>query len=277
MRNHSSFGYLAAGLTVAAYVANGGIMKRIFLAALMSVAPAFGCSSPADSVDGEGMFGNNSGGKSDNANQTDGGIAETDGDIAVTDGDVPEADSDLVDGDGGELEPVEVDPFEEAWDVHLHKIQFPEGTEAPADYQRPSTAGVSLGGTEFWQKWPNGLNPTYSYYEGTEFGKRCMFASARRFEAIMNTLPESVAVLRESSNWRGSFFNWNDDFSLSDWSDGRSARLWAWRTGLIKWISQTNQDGSCYLPTLEMVETMAENCLEYAERREGEIQGCRAP
>ena len=72
-----------------------------------------------------------------------------------------------------------------------------------------------------------------------------------------------------------SFFNWNDDYSQSDWSDGQSARLWAWRTTLIKWISQTNKDGSCYLPTLEMVEALAENCQEKANNSDGEIVGCK--
>ena len=50
----------------------------------------------------------------------------------------------------------------------------------------------------------------------------------------------------------------------------------AWRTGLIKWISQTNKDGSCYLPTLEMVESLSERCLQKAEDNVGEIVGCKA-
>ena len=77
----------------------------------------------------------------------------------------------------------------------------------------------------------------------------------------MNDPPASLVDLKERSNWGGSFFNWNDDYSLSDWGEGSSARLWAWRTTLIKWISQTNKDGSCFLPTLEMVESLAASCL----------------
>jgi hypothetical protein len=101
-----------------------------------------------------------------------------------------------------------------------------------------------------------------------------MLASAIRFEAIMSDPPSELVALKDNSNWRGSFFNWNDDYAQSDWGDGRSARLWAWRTGLIKWISQTNKDGSCYLPTLEMVQALASNCMSYSEQRDGEIQGC---
>ena len=167
------------------------------------------------------------------------------------------------------------DPFAEAYDVNLHRITFPEGTPAPT-YAAANTSQTPfrLGGTEFWQKWSGGLNPTYSYYAGTSFGQRCMYASARRFEAIMAVAPESLASLRENSGWSGSFFNWNDDYSESTWGDGNKARLWAWRTTLIKWISQTNLDGSCFLPTLSMVEALAENCANRAENSDGQIQGC---
>ena len=116
--------------------------------------------------------------------------------------------------------------------------------------------------------------PTYSYSEGTAAGQRCMYASARRFEAIMNDPPAAIVTLREESEWRGSFFNWNDDYSQSTWSDGSSARLWAWRTTLVKWISQTNKDGSCYLPTEGMVLDLATECLLTALQSDGEIQGC---
>lgn len=171
----------------------------------------------------------------------------------------------------------EADPWAPALDVTLHKVVFDESLKAP-NYQYPSTGtGFNLGGTEFWQKWPGGENPTYSFLDGTEYGRRCMLASAKRFQAIMSEPSEALKNLKLSSNWSGSFFNWNDDYSLSDWGDGSSARLWAWRTTLIKWISQTNKDGSCYLPTLEMVEKMVENCQSRADSNGGEIVGCKAP
>ena len=171
---------------------------------------------------------------------------------------------------------VEADPYEMALDVHANKVII--GDDASTDsYQRPpNPGGFSLSGTEFWQKWQGGHNPTYQFAEGTEYGRRCMIASGKRFEAILADPPQSLLDLRLGSKWSGSFFNWNDDYSQSEWGDGQSARLWAWKTGLIKWISQTNQDGSCYLPTLEMVEALAERCLEQALMGEGEIVGCSA-
>ncbi|MEE2758294.1 MAG: hypothetical protein VYA30_16665 [Myxococcota bacterium] len=244
---------------------------------LMAFLLCMGCSSDEIRAPSNTTGSNQSSGKTDNAVEGDAGLYD-DAYVFDTagDGGTFESDGDLIPTPDAEPEPV-VDPFEQAWDVTIHRVEFPEGTGAP-DYRR--AAGVSrfsLGGTEFWQKWPTGHNPTYSYSEGTELGRRCMFASARRFEAIMTDPPQAIIDLVENSDWRGSFFNWNDDFSESEWGDGRSARLWAWRTTLVKWISQTNVDGSCYLPTYEMVEELAESCAIQAARREGEIQGCRAP
>ena len=90
----------------------------------------------------------------------------------------------------------------------------------------------------------------------------------------MSDPPEAMIRLREETNWSGRFFNWNDDFSQSPGSDARSSVLWAWRTGLIKWISQTAQDGTCLLPTREIVQRAAENCLAQGQS-DGEIEGCQ--
>ena len=57
--------------------------------------------------------------------------------------------------------------------------------------------------------------------------------------------------------------------------DASGARLWAWRTSLIKWISQTKKDGSCFLPTRDMVERAATACLATGASAGGEIQGCQ--
>ena len=166
-----------------------------------------------------------------------------------------------------------VDIYADARDVNKALVVFPANTAAPTSYQYPSADGFSLGGTEFWQKWSGGHNPTYSFGEGTDKGRLCMQASAIRFETIMKEPPAELVRLRDESNWNGSFFNWNDDYSdPSAWGDGSAARLWAWRTSLIKWISQTKKDGSCLLPTRELVIKAAENCLA----RGAEIQGCSA-
>ncbi|MCC7534663.1 MAG: hypothetical protein IT379_00540 [Deltaproteobacteria bacterium] len=174
-------------------------------------------------------------------------------------------------------EPTPIDYYAGARDVTLPVVELAADAPIPTSYDYPSGGSFSLGGTEFWQKWSGGHNPTYSFAEGTDFGRRCMQASAIRFEAIMASPPAELVRLNEQTNWSGSFFNWNDDYSQSTWGDASGARLWAWRTGLIKWISQTARDGSCRLPTLDMVRRVAEACLQTAERNgNGEIQGCSA-
>ena len=170
------------------------------------------------------------------------------------------------------------DPYADARDVTKAVIVFAPGTLAPDDYDYPDGGDFNLSGTEFWQKWSGGHNPTYSFDEGTDLGRLCMQASAIRFEEIMKDPPADLVRLKAETNWGGSFFNWNDDFSHETaWGSPSASRLWAWRTTLIKWISQTGKDGSCRLPTRALVEKAALACLETATRNgTGEIQGCSA-
>lgn len=172
---------------------------------------------------------------------------------------------------------VAADPYAEARDVTKAHISFPAGTPAPTSYDYPDGGEFNLGGTEFWQKWTGGHNPTYNFEDGTDAGRRCMQAAAIRFETIMADAPAELVKLNADTSWGGSFFNWNDDYSdPTAYGDASGARLWAWRTGLIKWISQTAKDGSCFLPTREMVIEAATACLATGASNAGEIQGCRS-
>jgi hypothetical protein len=177
-------------------------------------------------------------------------------------------------GDAGGEPEVPADDYAQARDVDLAEVTI----GGPAiDYTAASVGGgFGLGGTEFWQKWPGGHSPSFSYAAGTEAGRKCMLASAIRFEAIMSDPPASMVTLLEQTNWSGRFFNWNDDFTEASTDGARGAVLWAWRTSLIKWISQTGKDGTCYLPTLATVEAAAANCLAKGQSADGEIEGCQA-
>jgi hypothetical protein len=167
------------------------------------------------------------------------------------------------------------DAFAQARDVTLETITI-DGP-APESYTRANVSGgFNLGGTEFWQRWPGGHSPSFSYNAGTERGRACMQASAIRFEAIMSNPPPSMTQLLDETNWTGSFFNWNDDYTEATSGDASGAVLWAWRTGLIKWISQTQKDGTCHLPTLDVVERAAAACLAKGASNDGEIEGCSA-
>ena len=168
-------------------------------------------------------------------------------------------------------------PWAPVYDLELELVNLGDELRSPDSYPRPRVTSFGMGGSEYWQKWPGGQGPLFGYGGGSEQGRRCMAAAALRFQLLMADPPESMQELKANSNWSGSFFNWVDDYSNEEsWGSARGARLWAWRTGLIKFISQTDRDGSCFLPTRSMMELLAEDCLRRAENSTGEIQGCQS-
>ncbi|MFT7623067.1 MAG: hypothetical protein ACI9WU_002244 [Myxococcota bacterium] len=217
--------------------------------------------------------GNGVGGKFDQFGDNETGDNET--------GDNETGDNETGDNETGDNETeAPADPWADAKDITMELVQFPDDLVAPSSYDYPQTSGspFGMGGTEFWQKWSGGESPSYSYHDGSDFGRRCMYAAARRLEVLAADPPEALVRLEETSNWNGRFFNWNDDYGNDEsWGDASGARLWAWRTSLVKFISQTAQNGDCYLPTYEMMELLAEDCQARADNGGGEIQGCRAP
>ncbi|MFT5357033.1 MAG: hypothetical protein ACI9KE_004263 [Polyangiales bacterium] len=140
----------------------------------------------------------------------------------------------------------------------------------------PMNEGVwNMNGWEWWQKWAGGFSPTYEDTEATTPAMICSVASAIRFAAILENPPTRLAQLRRTNTWDGRFFNWNDDFSdPSSSGTMRGAGMWAWQDHLIKWMSQTNEDGSCELPTAEMLESTVANCIIQGRDADGHIEGC---
>lgn len=165
--------------------------------------------------------------------------------------------------------------FEEACDIEQEHVTI-RATATPA-YEDlfPGVTQFNMNGWEWWQKWPGGFAPTFEYSEATPEGIVCSVASALRFAAVMHSPPEDIVRLLSETTWEGRFFNWNDDYSMESSSgDASGSELWAWRDYLIKWISQTSRDGTCYLPTYSMLESAAANCLATAAGAAGNIQGC---
>lgn len=165
-------------------------------------------------------------------------------------------------------------------DVDVSKVSFHKSSKSPSS--SPSSGArnetASLYGVDWFQKWPGGVNADHGWENGTEYGKRCMWAAVFRFEAIMKDAPAELKTFRaEYTQWGGGFYNWVDDFSKPEaYGDASSARLWAWRTGLSKWISAAAKDGSCFLPTKQMVIDYAKACKEHAAGNDNEMQGCEA-
>lgn len=148
-------------------------------------------------------------------------------------------------------------------------------SKSPSSGARGPSA--SLYGVDWFQQWPGGASADHDWSKGTEIGKRCMWAAVLRFEAIMkDPPPELKEFVAEYSRWSGNFYNWVDDYSEpSARGDASGARLWAWRTGLSKWISAAAKDGTCYLPTRQMVIDYAAACKAHAANNDGEMQGCQ--
>jgi hypothetical protein len=175
------------------------------------------------------------------------------------------------------------DPWALAKDVNLHHVAFTDATPIPDQWSRPQgTSPVSLSSPEWWQRWSGGATQSFSWDEGSDYGKRCGVASGVRLQAIMehkvgDAFPgrEAFERLIEGSGWSGTMYNWTEDVSEGGFPVFQPATIWAWRTGAIKWINVVNADGSCDLPTLDLVERYVDKCLAQAERDGGEIQGCR--
>jgi hypothetical protein len=165
----------------------------------------------------------------------------------------------------------------EACDVEREYVVIPADTPRPEymDLFPGIPDPFNMNGWEWWQKWPGGLNPTYESEEASDMGMRCSVASALRYAAIMEDPPANVRQLLSETTWEGRFFNWNDDYSHRQAvGEAEGAELWAWEWYLIKWISQTDSEGNCYLPTQSMLESAADNCLGVAAVNDGVIQGC---
>jgi hypothetical protein len=139
---------------------------------------------------------------------------------------------------------------------------------SPADETLPEELMVSdfdFSGFEYWpfaQEQP--LYPDkiqWGFEAGSEPGRKCMAASTRAIAEILKDPPASLLKLREEHQI-SSFFNWNNDYTGAERNGmARMRRLWLYESSLIKWISETNTDGSCLVPTREELDQFATKCL----------------
>ncbi|MCW5836985.1 MAG: hypothetical protein KIS78_31615 [Labilithrix sp.] len=163
-------------------------------------------------------------------------------------------------------------------------------TPAPADLKSGRTInGFVLTGFEYWQwKKPDpyaGGNEVAWGYNGdgqpktgvvpTDASRACMAESFRTLEAILtNDPPEELKELSEKHGVR-QFWFWNNDMidaKASVKPSKQNSELWLFQGdrgdgGLIKWISSTERDGTCKLPTRNDLVLFAKNCI-------GKFPGC---
>lgn len=158
-------------------------------------------------------------------------------------------------------------------------------TPAPKELKSGRTVnGFALTGFEYWQwKKPDpyaGGNEVAWGYNGdgqpktgvmpTDASRACMAESFRTLEAILqNDPPQELKDLQEKHGVQ-QFWFWNNDMTDAKSSvkvPKNNSELWLFQGdrgdgGLIKWISSTERDGTCKLPTRDDLVLFAKNCID---------------
>jgi hypothetical protein len=136
---------------------------------------------------------------------------------------------------------------------------------APPDTE--SVNGFYISSFEYWP-WNNGA-PSYpddigwGFYAGSEAAKNCMAASRAQLVEILNDPPPELLEFKKQHGVY-AFYNWNNDYT--DAANDAMAPLdyqylWLYNENLIKWISETNRDGRCIIPSREELAKFASECI----------------
>ena len=162
----------------------------------------------------------------------------------------------------------------EQFEISVKDIAVPE---------KDATSGVSLAngyGTYGldWFKSPRASYPDNKRWEqGSDIGKKCQWASIFRFEAIFKTPPAEAEEMKRASTWSGNFWSWTDDYAAGNQSIQNPTPVYAWSSGLWKWIGSSGKGDVCRLPTRAMVVGLMKDCKAHAERNNRDAKGCRMP
>jgi|GEM_PF-3773725 len=165
---------------------------------------------------------------------------------------------------------------------------------APAPAELP--AGENIGrfqitGYEYWQwKKPDpydGGNEVAWGYNGdgepktgvkpTDKSRACM-AEARKVlvDILTNDVPAELEAFRAKYRIK-AFWQWNNDMTDTKPNvevPDEYQSLWLYDGRLIKWMSHTERDGSCRLPTRADLVKFATGCMAEMDRNAGKSKGC---
>lgn len=241
-------------------------MKKVLVLATLGLValPVFACSSTS-SDDGAGAPSSENGAPGDGANAAEdpdaSGAAP-----AATDPCACPASCDS--------------PSEKSWKICNPPAAAPDPAKVPPVEK---IGAFSIGNFEYWPyKFPNPYpDNTICGFNGEqecgwngpakgpppEAAKKCMFEARKVLVDILKNPPPELVALKSK---RGvfKFWNWNNDMTDAPAKRVASSRyLWLYDGtrgdgGLIKWISETERDGTCHLPTRESLVKFASNCVE---------------
>jgi hypothetical protein len=141
----------------------------------------------------------------------------------------------------------------------------PSGERNETLAPQQSVNGFNIGGFEYWPfKEEQPLYPSkikWGFSAGSDPARLCMAEANRALGKILQDPPASLVELKTKHNV-SSFFNWNNDYTGAE-ADGMADMrdLWLYNNSLIKWISETNKDGSCRIPTKADLDRFAKRCV----------------
>ena len=124
-----------------------------------------------------------------------------------------------------------------------------------------------------YEYWPyNNGNPSYpddigwGFKAGSPQAQKCMAESRKILVEILQDPPMELVLLKDTFGTQGTyaFYNWNNDYTDAA-GDALAQKtfqhLWLWEESFIKWISETNTDGRCVLPSRQDLIEFADACL----------------
>jgi len=155
-------------------------------------------------------------------------------------------------------------------------------TPAPKTVSTGTVGNFEITGFEYWQwvkgdhVYDNGASVAWGYNgEGepqakppvlpTEQSKACM-AEANKVlnDLLKNDVPPELEAFRAKTGVN-AFWQWNND--MTGTAPGVEApkeyqSLWLYDKRLIKWMSHTNRDGTCRLPTKADLVKFSKGCIK---------------
>lgn len=162
---------------------------------------------------------------------------------------------------------------------------------APADLEVLKGGGFTSSGFEYWQwkkddPYNDGKNVAWGYNgDGqpktgvmpTDAAKKCMAEAHKVLEKILSTdIPPELTAFKAKYKIT-TFWEWNND--MTDAKKGvevpdQYQSLWLYDTRLIKWMSHTERDGSCRLPSRDDLVKFAKGCMAEMDHYAGQSKGC---
>jgi hypothetical protein len=180
-------------------------------------------------------------------------------------------------GAGGHAGAPAEQPVEPTCDQTCDNLCTPHDpcTPKPAPSSLPTEEWVNGFVLVNYEYWPYDNGPPsypddigWSYVAGSEPAEACMAEAFEDLVQILQDPPDELLELKKTKNVY-AFYLWNNDYTgarENGLAPEKYRHLWLYTTEgggyLIKWISETNNDGTCILPTRDDLIAFASGCID---------------